>query len=188
MAGIQDTPLQRIPDEWDPDWFRAMVRDLFSLADVRNADGIGISIFGESGDTAVLVQDAIGETYVVLSPSNNLLVERVLAGETGIITITDNGAGNTVVIGINVFAVNQKGAVPGPLAGDAALRKYLFSDGTWQPVQDATTSQKGVVNEATAVTDLNQTISSPPTQGEVQAISDKVDELLGVMRSAGQLA
>jgi hypothetical protein len=35
-----------------------------------------------------------------------------------------------------------------------------------------------------AVTDLNQTISDPPTQAEVQAISDKIDELLGKLRSA----
>ena len=52
----------------------------------------------------------------------------------------------------------------------------------------ATTSVIGGVEKATAVADLNQTISSPPTQGEVQAISDKVDELLATMRAAGQLA
>ena len=34
-----------------------------------------------------------------------------------------------------------------------------------------------------AVADLNQTISNPPTQAEVQAISDKIDELLGKLRS-----
>lgn len=35
-----------------------------------------------------------------------------------------------------------------------------------------------------AVADLSQTISDPPTQAEVQAISDKIDELLGKLRSA----
>ena len=34
-----------------------------------------------------------------------------------------------------------------------------------------------------AVADLSQTISDPPTQAEVQAISDKIDELLGKLRS-----
>ncbi|MEW8315955.1 MAG: hypothetical protein AB2669_19940, partial [Candidatus Thiodiazotropha endolucinida] len=34
---------------------------------------------------------------------------------------------------------------------------------------------------------LNQTISATPTQSEVQAISDKVDELLGNLRDAGHL-
>lgn len=34
-----------------------------------------------------------------------------------------------------------------------------------------------------AVPDLTQTISDPPTQAEVQAIQDKVNELLGNLRS-----
>lgn len=36
----------------------------------------------------------------------------------------------------------------------------------------------------TAVADLNQTISASPTQAEVQAISDKIDALLAVLRTA----
>lgn len=43
-------------------------------------------------------------------------------------------------------------------------------------------------NQAAAVADLNQTISNPPTQAEVQAISTKVDELLDSLRTAGILA
>ena len=33
-----------------------------------------------------------------------------------------------------------------------------------------------------AVADLNQNISDPPTEAEVQAISDKIDELLAALR------
>ena len=33
-----------------------------------------------------------------------------------------------------------------------------------------------------AVADLNQTITNPPTQAEVQAISDKIDEILAALR------
>lgn len=51
----------------------------------------------------------------------------------------------------------------------------------------ATAGTIGGVLLATAVADLNQTISSPPTQTEVQDLSDKVDELLGVLRNAGVL-
>lgn len=40
----------------------------------------------------------------------------------------------------------------------------------------------------TAVADLNQTIADPPTQAEVQAISDKVDDLLAKMRTTKLLA
>lgn len=41
----------------------------------------------------------------------------------------------------------------------------------------------GRVNVA-SIADLNQTITNPPTQAEVQAISDKVDELLAALRAA----
>lgn len=39
-------------------------------------------------------------------------------------------------------------------------------------------------NIAAAVADLNQTITNPPTVAEVQAISDKIDEILAVLRAA----
>lgn len=39
-----------------------------------------------------------------------------------------------------------------------------------------------------AEADLNQTISDPPTQAEVQAISDKIDALLAKLRSANVIA
>lgn len=42
--------------------------------------------------------------------------------------------------------------------------------------------------QATAVADANQTISGSYTQSEVQALSDKVDELLGALRTAGLIA
>lgn len=50
-----------------------------------------------------------------------------------------------------------------------------------------TTSTAGVANQIAAVADLNQTISGTYTQSEVQAISDKVDELLAAMRTANHL-
>ena len=38
--------------------------------------------------------------------------------------------------------------------------------------------------QGAAVADLNQTITNPPTQAEVQDISDKIDELLAALRTA----
>jgi len=49
----------------------------------------------------------------------------------------------------------------------------------------AGTASVGVVLQATAVADLNQTISGSYTQSEVQDISDKVDEILTSLRAAG---
>lgn len=47
---------------------------------------------------------------------------------------------------------------------------------------------KLTATQGAAVADLNQTISVAYTQAEVQALSDKVDELLGVLRTAGIIA
>ena len=52
----------------------------------------------------------------------------------------------------------------------------------------ASTATAGVVKKAAAVADLGLTISSPPTQGEVDAIMDKVNALLAALRAAGSLA
>jgi len=45
-----------------------------------------------------------------------------------------------------------------------------------------------VLAQQAAEADLNQTISDPPTQAEVQAISDKIDALLAKLRSANVIA
>lgn len=50
--------------------------------------------------------------------------------------------------------------------------------------RNASTTLPGRNTQAAAVADLNQTISATPTQAEVQAISDKVDELLAALRAA----
>lgn len=44
-----------------------------------------------------------------------------------------------------------------------------------------------VVGDQAAIADLNQDISDPPTEAEVQAISDKVDEILAMLRTSGVL-
>jgi hypothetical protein len=43
-------------------------------------------------------------------------------------------------------------------------------------------------NPVPSVPDLNLAVSNPPTQGEVQAIANKIDELLFFMRQAGHLS
>lgn len=42
--------------------------------------------------------------------------------------------------------------------------------------------------QGAAVADLNQTISGTYSQAEVQALSDKVDELLAALRASGIIA
>lgn len=50
------------------------------------------------------------------------------------------------------------------------------------------TDVRGTVLKASAVADLSQTITNPPTRGEVQDLSDKVDALLAAARTSGWLA
>lgn len=47
MSGVERIPL-RVPEEWDPKWFRDFVRDVLGPADARNAVGsFGVQISGE---------------------------------------------------------------------------------------------------------------------------------------------
>lgn len=46
----------------------------------------------------------------------------------------------------------------------------------------------GAFTQGVAVADLNQDISAAYVEAEVQAISDKVDELLAVLRAGGFIA
>ncbi len=52
----------------------------------------------------------------------------------------------------------------------------------------ATTLLRGLVMKAAAVADISTSISNPPTQAEVTALKNKVNELLASMRVAAQLA
>lgn len=51
----------------------------------------------------------------------------------------------------------------------------------------ATLTKKGTVLKAAAVADLALTVTNPPTQAEVQAIHDKLNALMGSLRTAGIL-
>ena len=76
MTGIQDIP-QRIPEEWNPQWFKEFIRDQLSDADVRNATGIGISISGQPSETATLENETLENSFVVVGANPNLDNERI---------------------------------------------------------------------------------------------------------------
>lgn len=99
MTGIQDVVF-RIPEEWDAVWFDSLIQDLFRYSDIRNAKGVGIGITGDSDTVATLSSTTLSEAYVVTQASSELTDERVLAGETGVIDITDGGPGNNVTVSV----------------------------------------------------------------------------------------
>lgn len=111
MAGGVDKIPLRIPREWDPKWFGDFVRDVLALADIRNAQGDGIEITGQSSDIATLtvsqdIQDLLQQTFVLTAPSGFLNFERTLAGESGIVSITDGGANGNVTVSLTANGVN----------------------------------------------------------------------------------
>jgi hypothetical protein len=67
-------------------------------------------------------------------------------------------------------------------------KKFSYlNDDVYDFVNESPISQQAV-SSAEAETDLGQTISNPPTQAEVQAISTKIDSLLAKLRSSNTLA
>jgi len=73
---------------------------------------------------------------------------------------------------------------PSILVGPNGGNKYevITTDDT------ATAAKEGIVLAAANVAQLAQAVSNPPTQAEVQALSDKVDELLAALVASGEMA
>jgi len=164
-----------------------------TLLDVRNSIGQGITVSGQAGEVATLTNDSTGDSFVVLASNDSLTAERILAVANGL-SLTDNGPEQTVVIGIVLNGINfnrlqqiSTSQFLGRITAATGDIEQLTGTQATTLLDAATTALQGVVKQSTAVTDLNQTIVGP-TIAEVQAISDKVDELLGVMRTSGQLA
>lgn len=112
--GIQDVPL-RIPGEWDPVWFAAFVRDVLAKADIRNAiQGSGIEISGQSNDHATIsssddLLQLKDQGYVLADPPTDPLLipnSRQLAGEPGVVVVTDDGPGGNITMSIQAHSLS----------------------------------------------------------------------------------
>ena len=64
----------------------------------------------------------------------------------------------------------------------------LVIGGKFTVLAGATFDGIAKVETQPAIADLDQTISDPPTQAEVQAISDKVDAILAAIRAGKVIA
>lgn len=72
---------------------------------------------------------------------------------------------------------------------DKAKKRFIVAMARRAEAQEILDAIEGGANpQAAAVADLNQNISATYDQTEVQAISDKVDELLAALRAAGLMA
>lgn len=105
----------RIPLEWDPKWFENFIREVLAKADTRNMDVSGISLEGDSDNVATLTGAGSSGAFVMISSSAELTDERILAIEASVLTLTDNGAGNTIVIGIAANGIDLTAKVTNEL-------------------------------------------------------------------------
>lgn len=138
--GLQDIPI-RPPQEWSAAWYLKHIREVLALVDIRNAiEGPGITITGNSSEPATIsadgaIVDLLNVPFVTLSLSAQLTAERVLAGESGVVEITDGGAGTTVTVGLEVFGVPYNKLVQGPPF--SVLGNQLTATGPISPITAA---------------------------------------------------
>ncbi len=97
--------------------------------------------------------------------------------EIMIVALANKAAGQELAEAVDATADDAAAA---DASADAAAASASAADAS---ADAAAASAAAVDAAATAVADLNQTISVTPTQAEVQAISDKVDELLAALRA-----
>jgi hypothetical protein len=127
----------------------------------------------------LLEQEVVFEQYRAgdgQAPANQPPVEGAVTNVTSA-TLSATRVGNVV----NVEAPQALGPTSDP----------TFN--TINVVDDSTTrdnlglGEMAIADRIAAITDLAQTISNPPTQTEVQDISNKIDELFAAMRAAAHL-
>jgi hypothetical protein len=73
-----------------------------SILTLETLKALGIAITGDSDTVATLSSTTLSEAYVVTQASSELTDERVLAGETSVIDITDGGPGNNVTVSVAI--------------------------------------------------------------------------------------
>lgn len=131
--GVQHIPL-RIPETWDAKWFADFIREVLALADIRNAEGDGVEISGQSDEVATIsvsedIANLLEQTYILATPSGFLEFERTLA-EGDAIELVDSGAGGTITIGVPDRGVNlgklaelsSMGVLGNPVDGAGAIQ------------------------------------------------------------------
>jgi hypothetical protein len=111
MPGLEKIPI-RWPDKWDPVFMDRLMREVFALADVRNAiAGDGVSISGNSDQPATIATngdiDALIDENFVLAESSTLLANaRVLDGEGSVVEVDDSGPGGIIRIRIAAHGIS----------------------------------------------------------------------------------
>jgi hypothetical protein len=137
MANGLDKISLRIPAQWDPEWFRMVIRDVLSKADVRNAIGSGVAITGNTDEPATLavgtVNLATGVTGVLAAANIDSAIARdseVSAAITAHEGASDPHPGYTTAAELAAAVapvVTTVGALP---ASHGNFPRYFVTDAT----------------------------------------------------------
>ncbi len=145
--GIQSSRVTGIPAQWDKEWFRSFITNYLQPADIRNITATGgiqlIQATSLNQPPTLTTSGELGalplEPYIVAEiPTDSYITNwRVLAGETGVVTVNDGGAENAFTIGLNptgvigilpIFSATSPGLVP---EGGTNPLLFLNETGTW---------------------------------------------------------
>lgn len=141
--GVEKVPLW-FPDD-APSWFRlwlqAFVRDVLSKMDPRNAIGVGVDISGSSDQPATIstgddVSQLFDADYAVAEADDLLPNARVIAPESGVTTVTDEGPGGNLQIGVAAHGIGPDKLFQAPPA--SVLANPTSSPGDFQTLAAAT--------------------------------------------------
>ncbi len=106
---------------------------------------------------------------------------------TGVFDVTKASGDGGIAVGVNVYWNVGGSVATTTAAGNIPLGKCIKAAG------DTDTDVRVLIGQAAAnvgaaIADLGQTISAAYVQAEAQAISDKVDAILAVLRTLGIIA
>lgn len=113
LNGITAPKVTHIPEDWDREWFRSFIKNYLQPADTRNATaGVGVTITGNITQPATIaLNDTIlnlqHEPYLLAAaPTDSTLTAwRQLVGQTGVISVTDNGATHPFTVGVTANGI-----------------------------------------------------------------------------------
>jgi hypothetical protein len=144
VSGVERVPL-RVPEQWDPKWFRDFVRDVLAPADARNALGqSGITVSG--GPTTPAVIEGLGA---------------VTASDTDTIDVTVASQDLTIDARLQMSLTSDANGIK--LAGDEAGPAewhYYGTDGAaargWHPLYPTFWTQHAADYTLTSTTSAQQ--------------------------------
>jgi hypothetical protein len=122
--GISSLSVTSIPEKWSAQWFRSFVTTHLQSLDARNQiAGTGITLTPPVGGNVSVpgtvsvssdVQSLFKQPYVFattpIAPTNPLDAQtgyRILAAQTGVLTVTDGGATHPITVGVAANGISN---------------------------------------------------------------------------------